>query len=483
MTAPSELVHTNDALDDDNLWFAGAGRDLISKLKTRRAMVNRIRVVLFERELRNARPACPVVEAFLMNKQWWSTVPEEHSSAILASPWFDHWAYLADCCRQRFENGESVTFSDLPSYRSFGGTDDAAIEWLLKDFGRFSAELAVLAGREVQGSALLWDSRFPLSYWGATIQCDSAAEVAWSVSQEDRSVVLQVDGNRGVAWTRTDGSVTWLEGGSRLHTAPRIRRAMAHGIHLSDADPLVRREWIDVYVNPDGSTYLPPPADLTEFLDHYSDGLALIDRYMPALGADIADGLHTIIPVGKPAPDRGVSCSSDTFFGAILCCDNPPVLAAEVLIHEFGHNVFNELIARDQVFATALSADEVLYSPWREDPRPILGLFHAAFVFERVSQWYARYTAAHSSDADALHRFRLLLACTRIACRSLATADAYQTFGWQLLQGMIERTDRLSRLPGAALQDEERSAIDAHFRAWCARNPALAERNRFDMPA
>ena len=112
----------------------------------------------------------------------------------------------------------------------------------------------------------------------------------------------------------------------------------------------------------------------------------------------------------------------------------------------------------------------------------MVGLFHACFVFERVCQFYARYIQVNGNDEDTAYRFRLLLACTRIAARSLASIDGYEPFGRALLDGIITRTDRLSRLGYARLQQEETAAIVSHFASWCERNPALAEQNRFTFP-
>jgi len=481
MTRTNMSNGTTSVADDETLWYRGASPSLISHVKQRRANVNLIRLALLERQLKMSRPECPVVKAFLEQRQWWALQPPLLAAEVLASPWCDHWAYLADCCRQRLEHGEPVTFNDLPSYQHFGGGDAKAIEWFLQDFDRFTVELALLVGIPASGQVMTWEGRVHLGFWGAVIQVEVEGLVPWHVTAKQSGTALRV-GSVEVLREVSATELQLVQGTSALINAPRIVRPGVPGIYLSDHDPLVQREWVKVYKNPDGSSYLPAPSDLGPFLMHYDAGLELIERHFPQLGRDIALGLHTIIPVGKPAADRGGSCTSDTFFGGILCCDNPPVLAAEVLIHEFGHNVFNELLARDGVFATGLSGEEVLYSPWREDPRPILGLFHAAFVFERVSQFYARYTVAHPEDLDAAFRFRLLLACTRIACRSLATANAYQSFGCDLLDGMTMRTNALARLPHAVLQHEERSAIEQHFRDWCARNPLLAVRNQFKMP-
>ena len=480
---PTALLSDQMHDGDDGRWYASAPDGLVLHLRQRRGNVNLIRLHLFERVLTASRSGCATVQAFVEQRRQWTSVAPEVVAEVVQSPWFDHWVYLADCCRARLDNGEPIIWDDLPAYREFARLDSQSdpIEWLLRDFGRFSMELALLAGKEMSGIALAWDQVISLGVWGASIDGCGHGVVPWTVLWQDQIQTIELRGERILLDRISHPSRTIS--GPKISVAPRIVREGLPDTVITDADPLLQREWVRSYVNPDGSTYLPAPSVLDDFRDHYDAGLRLIDQFTPALGHDIAMGLQAIVPVGKPAVDRGVSCSNDTFWGAILCCDNPPILAAEVLIHEFGHNIFNELLARDGVVKRSLSSDEVLYSPWREDPRPVLGLFHATFVFERVCQFYARYSAANPLNEDALYRFRLLLACTRIAARSLQASDAYEPFGVDLIAGIIRRTDQLALLPHARLQSEERLAIAGHFHAWCQRNPQLASSNAFAFPS
>ena len=73
------------------------------------------------------------------------------------------------------------------------------------------------------------------------------------------------------------------------------------------------------------------------------------------------------------------SCSRLTGLSIITCYESPYVLA-EDLIHEFNHNVLFALEDQGSFFEESdidPVNDQQFYSPWREDPRPIYGLFHA----------------------------------------------------------------------------------------------------------
>ena len=468
--------------DLDDRWHRRAPADFVSRLLQRRANINLIRTILCSRVLADRRQGCDDVGDLAETLARLGAAPPGALAAIMATPYYDHWAYLVDNVRRRYERAEAVPDSDLPSYRNFGDGATDRVAWLLRDFGRFALKIAILSRSDMEGRCLVWDDQVTLGLWGVALRVSGPLQVRWCVHNAQGKLVLHLGKREFDVTTLSAGDVGPLSATDGVMVAPRLRRGSSE-IHFSMQDPLVRREWVEMYVNPDGTRYLPPPADLTSFRASYEDGLRLLEQYWPSMASDIVTGLHSIIPVGRPSEERGVSCSSDVFFGAILCCDNPPVLAAEVLVHEYGHNVFNEMLARDKVFESEPSKEQVLYSPWREDPRPVLGCFHGAFVFERVCQFYVRYIAAHPDDRTAVARFRLLLACIRISCSLIMTAGGFGVFGAELIEGISDRAERMAASPTARLREEDRHTIESHFADWCTRNPNLTKQNQFALPS
>jgi hypothetical protein len=463
----------------DDRWHRDAPVDFVQRVVQRRSNVNLIRTILFAKLVAEQRRACHDSARFIAALVWVQQAPPGAVSVMMGSPSYDHWVYLADNVRRRYERAEATEVSDLPSYPGHFGEDRVAC--LMQDFGRFVAELAILTKTNYCGHALEWDGFIPLGLFGASVPTGYCGFQPFRVSFAMGRVAFAV-GDR--EWDVTD-----LSQGTVDNHQDRLGLRLAGRVHLdcrsilvSGCDPLVQREWIRAYTNPDGTGYLPPPRDLSVFLSGYQAGLDLLHKYWPSMAHDVAFGAHTIVPVGRPGPDRGVSCTSDTFFGAILCCDNPPVLAAEVLIHEFGHSLFNEMLARDKVFDDEPSNEPVVYSPWREDPRPVVGCFHAAFVFERVSQFYSRYVVANPQNEAAAERFRTLLGCLRIACGHLRREGGFGAFGWSLLESISDRAERLATDQHARLTVVEKAGIAGHFLAWSERNPQLAARNAFALP-
>ena len=158
-------------VEGDWRWHVDASDDLVARLLQRRANVNLIRTMLFARVVQVTRPACPDALEFARTVAWLQSIPAGAVSAVMGTPWFDHWIYLADNVRRRYERTEVVPDSDLPSYGSATPSAAPRVAWLLRDFGRFALECAILTGLSYRGSVVAWDSKCRLVFG----ECPSAS--------------------------------------------------------------------------------------------------------------------------------------------------------------------------------------------------------------------------------------------------------------------------------------------------------------------
>lgn len=462
----------------DDAWGTDATDSGVEALRQSRANRNLVRTILLARVLGDDRPACPDQQALVDSLQRWDAVPAGALAVILSSPAYDHWAHLADNVRRRLENLEPVVDKDLPSYVNLGNDSCDAVGSFLRDHARFQLEVAILARTSGRGKAVAWGGCLPLSHWGLLLEVDGESSVDWALDAADANGHLLRLGSRTLPVGRlAHGDTSELAGIAGCTVAPELR-GHHRAIRFFDRDPLLAREWIKPFVNPDGSRYLPPPEDMAPFIQGYSDGLRLLEECWPAMAMDLWTGVHTIVPVGRPGPERGVSCSSDTFFGALLACDNPPILAAEVLVHEFSHNVFNEVVARDRLFTPAANSADNVYSPWREDPRPPMGLFHGLFAFARVCLFYSKYLEASAAEPEVVARHQLLLACARVACNRLEGVVGLTRVGAALLSLITRQVGDMALGRHGQLTDEVRTAVTVHFTNWGERYPGLIDGNQ-----
>ena len=126
--------------------------------------------------------------------------------------------------------------------------------------------------------------------------------------------------------------------------------------------------------------------------------MTLLERGFPEMAAEILALLHEIIIAVGPEDPKSLTfdgSSSYMLWGAIMlnARGQSTVLdTAQALAHESGHNVLFGLCASGPLI---YNDDEESFShPLRQDPRPMDGVFHAAYVIARMHQTLERLLQA-----------------------------------------------------------------------------------------
>jgi HEXXH motif-containing protein len=143
----------------------------------------------------------------------------------------------------------------------------------------------------------------------------------------------------------------------------------------------------------------------------------------------------------KPESASGVvntSCSRLPG-AAVFTTYRHPLVLAEDFIHEFHHNrLFALEEAGDFLVADGIDPirDEKFYSPWREDPRPFYGLFHAEYVFDRVLEFWLNVVTDKTLDEETRRFAECRVACLRLQLEmttiQLRTFATFTEFGQRL---------------------------------------------------
>ncbi len=149
----------------------------------------------------------------------------------------------------------------------------------------------------------------------------------------------------------------------------------------------------------------------------FQAALQVIQIYAPEIFAELKDNLQVII--AKPRELGGITNVSDSHLPGLMIASllAEPYELADTIIHEYYHN---RLFYLDELEPLLIKSDNGssadLYSPARDDLRPILGVWHALYVYLPVFRyWAAVYEDEHLSDhlksyaADRLARFGLHL--------------------------------------------------------------------------
>ena len=146
-----------------------------------------------------------------------------------------------------------------------------------------------------------------------------------------------------------------------------------------------------------------------------------------------------------------------------------PLALADDLIHETYHNRLFALEEQGSFYVDAAARrDAIHYSPWRHDPRPIFGVFHACYVFTRVMRfWRLVYgdltqtmAAADAGHCDyALDRIVRLREQLGSACDSLHNAGGFTPWGAELFAAIEAEFDRECHLLDAIGLPDDTPAI------------------------
>ncbi|MBY6153923.1 hypothetical protein KUV47_11925 [Vannielia litorea] len=163
---------------------------------------------------------------------------------------------------------------------------------------------------------------------------------------------------------------------------------------------------LDLRMGEDAANFAPSTgAAAAELAGRLAEGFALMQEALPDLHAELSAIVHRIVAAEgrKGAKTQFDGASHYQFWGLLLL--NPAfhktrLAIVEVLAHEASHSLlFGLTIDEPLVF----NPDEDLYpSPLRIDPRPMDGIYHAAYVSARMA--WAMETIAASGLLSAPER-------------------------------------------------------------------------------
>ena len=114
------------------------------------------------------------------------------------------------------------------------------------------------------------------------------------------------------------------------------------------------------------------------------EALDLVGRAAPDVRREMDLSLSLAVPVGYQ-PDRHLSASYRQAIGTVYLTLHPdPVVIAEALVHEHSHTKLNALLELDPLLRNPWEAR--FESPYRPDPRPLMGVLLGAHAFVAVER-------------------------------------------------------------------------------------------------
>jgi HEXXH motif-containing protein len=266
----------------------------------------------------------------------------------------------------------------------------------------------------------------------------------WSVAEvtgEGNALIVSFEGTR-----------------TRLHRAGRTGSISTSENGISGWEPLtqvsvgsgdeltlsVSLDILDPYLDRAGLQPLPAltPAQLRAWSELLTEAWDLLARDHPQEAEGLAQGLHSIVPLASEPGSHGRSgSSSDAFGAAALSLPSTASALAMTLVHEFRHSLLNGLL---HLVPLCDQADKrPRYAPWRDDPRPMIGLLHGAFAFTGVTEFWRTRTEKGDEVERDLAGFEFALRRQQIkqVLGDLAASSSLTETGTRLVQRLSEHSE------------------------------------------
>jgi hypothetical protein len=185
----------------------------------------------------------------------------------------------------------------------------------------------------------------------------------------------------------------------------------------------------------------------------------------------MAAAVRCLVPVEQAGRLGRVSASSADAPGAIaLTAPSNPTRFAATLVHESQHYRLSALHDLRPLYREPTR--NLLYSPWRNDSRPLSGVVHGTQAFLGVADFWLREGAGPVAELEYTRHVNQL----RVAMDVITAAEGLTPFGRSLAASLRAAIDRLPASTGAP--DVRRMAADLvaeHQANWRLRNVVPAE--------
>lgn len=225
----------------------------------------------------------------------------------------------------------------------------------------------------------------------------------------------------------------WVEDVLKGHRPRNVRSYIqGHGIYIDSETPLFL-EGLETIAerSPARSDHRALEVD-PAISSYFGEALDLLQEVWPEALEEIRVFTRAIVPfwhgyIRSSSIDSHLGCQflNPTDLQAFEICEN--------LIHENAHNKLDSIMLLDPVLE---DSGQLYRSPWREDPRPMQGVFHGVYVFSIVAVYYQKALKHLSGDRAAKARKRLeeLGGQLKDGYRTIAEEARLTHFGRNLLE-------------------------------------------------
>ncbi|MFB8798408.1 MAG: HEXXH motif-containing putative peptide modification protein [Microcoleus sp.] len=218
------------------------------------------------------------------------------------------------------------------------------------------------------------------------------------------------------------------------------------------------------------------PTSTIKWLSSLEEAWFWIESCSTLLASEIFMGVQSLVPVHSHAIDVHRSQTFREIPGLlILSWMSDTSVIVEALVHEYHHHKLNALLNLEPIIVEG-SPEEIYYSPWRDDPRPLSGILQGIYVFQAVLELWHKIL---KTDIPVLQEKRLqqkvysakkqLLTALKV----LTTNAGFSLIGQALIEAIEENIDRVEPEISQIEQQQIDLRLKEHQQKWEAANPNL----------
>ncbi len=165
--------------------------------------------------------------------------------------------------------------------------------------------------------------------------------------------------------------------------------------------------------------------------------------------------------------DQHGSMSPQNILGTVYLPDiGDHTLIAECLVHESLHQYLTRIEHINPIFSDPISGtEELYYSPWRPEPRPLIMVLHGAFVFTGVAMFYHECAMLNAVDLDQdtlVSRISFRALQIRQALDVLSENNKFSPLGQQLFDILHELLDEIESSEYYKVSADDRMEVMSH---------------------
>jgi hypothetical protein len=236
----------------------------------------------------------------------------------------------------------------------------------------------------------------------------------------------------------------------------------------------------------DNGTWFDPPLSgqmenrkaLLKMKPVIEEALELIGSSAPRLHKRIIHDIRSYVLVKSEVLNAHHSFTTQSYPNAIfLSGDERRLTIAEAIVHEFSHNELDSILAFEQIHSG--SEEARYYSPWRNDIRPLKGLFHAVYVFNRVLSFYYSIDMkmlTENEQQTVMYKRSLIYHKIKLGLWQIPHAVLEPT-ALAVYQSIIARMKLIKQTRNEQLTINVQQELTDHIEQWCQKYHPLKPGN------